>query len=78
MSKQFDPLTIPENMQPSAYLTLMVTILANVQALRYQLAEITALLDTNRNVGDVFDYYDNKVKELFAELKVDLYSKFGE
>jgi hypothetical protein len=78
MPKQFDPLTIPENMQPSAYLTLMVTVLANVQTLRFQLAEITTLLDENREVGNVFDFYDNKVKEIFAELKVDLYSKFGE
>lgn len=76
--QDLDPLRIPEKHQVSAYLTLMVTTLANAQALRLQLAHLQGMLDRTQTPEQFFDFYDARMKSIGENLRADLYAKFGE
>jgi hypothetical protein len=69
---------IPPEKQVSAYLTVMVSCLAYVQALSLEVCELRCLTDKSRNFGVTLDDFEKKVANIQAELKTSLFAKFGQ
>lgn len=79
MLEHFDStIRIPPEKMPSVQLTLMLSILTNVQTIRLELCEAICSLDKSKKLDELLELSENRANKIADELRATLLAKFGE